>query len=290
MADAKTIGIIGFGSMGSIVAKCLHQINTRASGQKPYNLWALVKHEEQETKVKSFGFVPFLHDRNNNFKQEIDVCILAVRPEQICPLLKEWSPTITKRTKPLVVISLAAGVPLKNMEQLYPNDVASGKVQFARLMPNTLVIVGKGSLAFCKGTNFSDNNAKLVYELFQSLGNISEIEEDKMNIFTALAGCTPALHYHILESFIEAGVTMGLSREMSTQIAISLMQGCGQCAKELNMHPALLREASTAPASMTSEGLYLFDKSGIRGLIIEAVRATATRGKAMDCENAKDAK
>ncbi len=81
-----------------------------------------------------------------------------------------------------------------------------------------------------------------------------------------------------MDSFIEAGVGVGLSRDQASIIAKNLMRSCGSYAESTQTHPAILRELATAPAGMANEGLHHFSRKGVRGHVIDAIRRCFVRG------------
>ncbi len=211
-----------------------------------------------------------------------DIIILAVRPEQmratVADLLRSWPAGVPDKSR--LLVSLASGVPLSALEEM-----GRGKMAVARVMPNTLVEVNRGLFGLCAEKGLAEGLKEAVRFFFGGLGMVIDLEEDnQMNVFTALAGCGPGFLFYLMDSFSEAGVSVGLSRRASLSIAIGLMGGCAELAASTGRHPALLREQGVSPAGMTIAGINHLDRYGVRGHIIDAVKTACERGAAMDRE------
>ncbi len=269
-----TVGILGCGSMGEAMAVGWHKHATALA-----NVLVYVKHEHQQQKMSALGIQSTLTPEE---LYTSDVLILAVRPEQMEATLLQYAPILEKNTEQLI-ISVAAGIPLATLRACLPKHT-----HLARLMPNISVSIGQGVLGLCfENTTTSAELIQPVTHLCETLGVVIPVQEAQMNSFTALAGCGPGLHFHIMDSFIEAGVRVGLSREQSASISKALMRSCGAVAEITQTHPVVLREQGTSPLGMTIEGLSHLDRTGVRGHIIDAVQKAYQRGKDMDT-GAKD--
>ncbi len=265
-----TVGIVGCGSMGEALA-----IGWQGYAKDTVQVKMCVKHQYQAQKMQELGVSSYfsLQDMGN-----CDVLFVAVRPEQVVHFLQEHAQAIENLGVSLVV-SVAAGLLLANMRPHVAEHIA-----IARVMPNTPVTIGQGILGLCHEETFPPALMTMLTNICQPIGTVVAFEESLMNAFTALAGCAPAMHYHIMDSFVEAGVTVGLSREQSTTIAARLMRSCGNVAEIQKTHPAILREQSSAPRSMTIAGLNHLDTMGMRGHLITAVKESYKRGLEMEKE------
>ncbi len=265
-----SVNIIGCGSMGEALA-----IGWQGFGQDKVKLAISVKHQFQADKMQELG-VPSVFNL-----QELPACdmlIVAVRPEQMIETIQEYMQLFAEQP-PKVLISVAAGMTLETLRSCTPKNVP-----VARIMPNSPVTIGQGLLGFCHEKSLSPELIRMVNEVWSSIGDVVSFDESLMNAFTALAGCGPGFHYHIMDSFVEAGVTVGLGREQATVIAAGLMRSCGSVVQSQKMHPAILRELSCAPRSMTIRGLNYMDSVGMRGQVITTVKEAFERGLEMEKE------
>lgn len=269
------VGIIGFGSMGSALAGAIGR-------SKELGAWLSLS-------VYAKGWQPADNTRQcmrfvgavQELISHSDIIIIAVRPEQVRGVIDEAARCLpaAPQARPKILVSIAAGIPLAFLA-----EQAGQGFSVARIMPNTLVAAGKGLFGLCPGPGLGPEQKDLLHAVFGALGKVVELDEADMNAFTALAGCGPGFLFHIMDSFCEAGVSVGLGREASRAIATGLMEGCAALATMTGRHPAVLREEGTSPAGMTIAGLNHMDTTGIRGHVIDAVKTALARGKAMDRE------
>lgn len=208
-----------------------------------------------------------------------DIVILAVKPNQVGGVLDEIAPSLAKEGSGKLVLSIAAGITLDFMQKRL-----GGRCPVARVMPNTLALVGEGYFALCFGDGVADPLRDAVRDLLKSLGSLAELEESKFNAFTALSGSGPAYVFHFMESLAEAGVSVGLDRATSRSIALSLVRGAAAMAERTGEHPAVLREQVSSPAGTTIAAINHLDRTGVRGHLVDAVIAATARGREMEEE------
>lgn len=269
-----SVGIIGYGSMGAAMAGAF--IRSKEL-QKSFSFCVLARHRQKAANGQQGP--PFAQSLQS-LVVSCDIIIIAVRPEQVDEVVRTAANNLPQGGQGRkILLSLAAGVPLESLRAL-----ASNHFDLARVMPNTLVEVGKGLFGLCADPGLAGERKSLVVKLLSGVGTVIELDENRMNAFTALAGCGPGFLFHIMDSFCEAGVSVGLTREASRSIAVSLMEGCGLLAETTGRHPAILREQGTSPAGMTIAGLNHLDMAGVRGHLIEAVKIAQRQGRDMDQE------
>jgi pyrroline-5-carboxylate reductase len=133
--------------------------------------------------------------------------------------------------------------------------------------------------ALCAGPSARKEHLEIAKNLFESIGRVAIVDEKHMDAITALSGSGPAFAFVILESLAEAGVKVGLPRDMATTLAAQTLFGASKLALETGHHPALLKDAVTTPAGCTIEGLIELEKGGLRVTLINAVIKTTSRAK-----------
>lgn len=268
-----SVGIIGYGSMGSALARAMAR---SARFHKGFSLRVYAKGGQRpEGAEQGILFTTTLRE----LVLGCDIIMVAVRPEQVEAVVRDTAALLSANREPgrALLLSVAAGVTLPQLEQ------AAGKAcAVMRVMPNTLVEADKGLFGLCPGSGITPEEKELVISLLGGLGVVIELDENRMNAFTALAGCGPGFLFHIMDSLCEAGVSVGLTREASRAIGVTLMEGCGALAASTGRHPAVLREQSTSPAGMTIAGLNHMDRTGLRGHLIDAFKTAWLQGEAMD--------
>lgn len=200
-----------------------------------------------------------------------DVVILAVKPAQVLPLLHEVRERITGRH---LVISIVAGMPLAKLEAGVPTGG-----RFVRVMPNTPVLVGAGASAFALGRAATRDDAERTRQLFGSVGLAFEVPEPLLDAVTGVSGSGPAYAFLIIEALSDGGVAAGLPREMATQLAAQTLLGSARLVMESGQHPGALKDMVTSPGGTTIEAVHELEKAGVRGALMSAVRAAASKAR-----------
>ena len=96
---------------------------------------------------------------------------------------------------------------------------------------------------------------------------------------TGLSGSGPAYAYLMIEALSDGGVAAGLPREIATRLAAQTLMGAAKMVLETGQHPGELKDAVTSPGGTTIEGLHELEKGGLRGTLMNAVRAAAEKSK-----------
>jgi pyrroline-5-carboxylate reductase len=152
-------------------------------------------------------------------------------------------------------------------------------VPVIRAMPNTPCIVGAGMTAICKGRAVTAEQVALTVDIFNVVGRTVVVDEKHMDAVTALSASGPAYIYIILESLAEAGVKVGLPRDIATLLAAQTTMGAAKVVLETGDHPALLKDAVTAPAGCTIDAIMELEEGKLRVTLIKAVVKAAQRAK-----------
>lgn len=175
-----------------------------------------------------------------------------------------------------LIVSVAAGVRLAALESAAP-----AQAPVVRVMPNTPSLVGAGASAFCRGTHATDEHAALTQILFGAVGRAVEVEERLIDAVTGVSGSGPAYVYLIIEALTDGGVQAGLPRDVARTLAAQTVFGAAKMVLETGEHTAALKDAVTTPGGTTITGLAVLERAGLRGTLMDAVRAAADRAKEM---------
>jgi len=133
--------------------------------------------------------------------------------------------------------------------------------------------------AICGGKFASQSDIELAKTLFDTVGRTVIVDEKHMDAITGLSASGPAFIYIILESLAEAGVKVGLPRDLATQLAAQTALGASRMVLETGHHPALLKDAVTTPAGCTIDGILELEEGKLRVTLIKAVVKAAQRAK-----------
>jgi len=261
------IAVLGTGKLGSILLRAYLKQGLFA----PKQVTATVRHEEKAGKLtKDLGVN--VTTNNRSAVKDADIVLLAVKPQVVGEVLKEIKAGLSKDT---LVISVAASVPTGYIEQR-----VGEKVPVIRAMPNTCSTVGCGMTGICRGANAGAEHLEIAKALFDAVGRTVVVDEKNMDAVTGLSASGPAFIYIILESLAEAGVKVGLPRDISTLLAAQTMKGAASVVLETGDHPALLKDSVTTPAGCTIDGILELEEGKLRVTLIKAVvKATQRAGE-----------
>ncbi len=191
--------------------------------------------------------------------------VVAVKPH----LVAEVCSTLNGSAR---VLSVAAGVTLATMEAALADGTA-----VVRAMPNTPALVGAGAAALCGGSSAGEQDIDWATGILGSAGEVVQVTEAQLDAVTGLSGSGPAYVCLMAEAMIDAGVAVGLSRDVSSKLAIQTIYGAGRMMAETGEEPAALRAAVTTPAGTTAAGLAALEEHGLRAAMAAAVRSAAER-------------
>lgn len=262
--ESRKIAVIGAGNMGGAIirgvlkSKKARAEHVGASNHNAEKLKALV----DETGVRAFA-------SNREAAEWGDVLVMGVKPQIMRRVLSEIAPVVTPRQ---VVVSIAAGISTKTLEAALP-----GGVPVIRTMPNLPVTVDLGATAVCRGAHATDEHNRVAHALFESVGIVTDVDEYLMDAVTGLSGTGPMYIFQIIEGLSDAGVKMGLSREVANALTVQTVLGAAKMVQVTKQHPGLLKDQVTSPGGTAIAALHTLEKNGLRALLIDAVEAATKR-------------
>jgi pyrroline-5-carboxylate reductase len=264
--SGKRVAVLGAGKMGSILLQAL----LKEGMISPASAIATVQHAERAKQLSSKLNIP-VTTNNASAARKADIVFICVKPQIVSEVVKEIRTVITPKQ---LVISVAASVPTQLIENGF-----KGKIPVIRAMPNTPCVVEAGMTALCKGRFVDDKQVQLATALFNVFGRTVVVDEKHMDAVTGLSASGPAYIYIILESLAEAGVKVGLPRDVATLLAAQTAMGAAKVILETGDHPALLKDAVTTPAGCTIDGILELEEGKLRVTLIKAVVKAAQRAK-----------
>lgn len=199
-----------------------------------------------------------------------EVILLATKPQDIAGALSDIAKAAAG--KPLLVVSIAAGVTLGAMEKVAPENL-----RVVRAMPNTPALVGKGAAGYCLGTRATEEDAVITESLLGAVGLTARVPEKLMDAVTGLSGSGPAYIYLVIEALADGGVKAGLPRVDAIRLAAQTVAGAAAMVLETGEHPAVLKDMVTSPGGTTIAALAELEKYGVRSALIRAVDAATAR-------------
>ena len=254
---------IGVGAMGGAVVR-------GALGQ---GIWKtddllLVVHSQEHAQALSQEFGIPVYTSIPDLSQ-VGTVLLGVKPQ----VLPDVLPELTGLAPETPVISMAAGIPLATLEGALP------QAAWYRVMPNTPASVGKGLTAIALGSKATQEGQAQVEALFNAVGDALVVSEADLDRIGALAGSGPGYLMVVLDALADAGVRIGLKRDVAIRVAKQTLYGSGAWAVASDTHPAVLRDQVTSPGGTTIAGIAAMEKGGLRSAIQDGVVAAIERPK-----------
>jgi pyrroline-5-carboxylate reductase len=200
-----------------------------------------------------------------------DVVVLAVKPQDIETLLGEIGHLLTHEQ---TVLSIAAAIPTATIERHLSADVP-----VVRAMPNTPATVHEGIAGMCAGRHAAREHMERAGTVLRAVGDVVEVPEEQMDAITAVSGSGPAYYALLAEAMIEAGILLGLSREISTKLVVQTMLGTAKLLRDEHVHPVELREMVTSPGGTTIRAIRELEQAGVRAAFLNAINAAMERSK-----------
>lgn len=264
--STETLALLGAGKMGSILLQALLRDGPFAST----NMIATVHHEERARALSEQLGIAVSTD-NAAAAAKADIILIGVKPSTVADVVQSIRGSLTSQK---LVISFAASVPTRAIE-----EGAGVDVPVIRAMPNTPCLLAAGVTALCRGRFVTDAHMATALGIFNTVGRTVVVDERHMDAVTGLSGSGPAFIYIIIESLAEAGVKVGLPRDIATLLASQTTFGAAKMVLETGSHPALLKDAVTTPAGCTMDGILELEEGGLRVTLIKAVMRATERAR-----------
>lgn len=260
------VAILGAGKMGGI----LLQAFLKSKVLEPEQIAATVQHEDRAAQLSAQWGVE-VTTNNVSAARGADLILIGVKPINVPDLVREIRPALDAEK---LLISFAASVKTVSIEEAADLDIP-----VIRAMPNTPSTLGAGIAALTRGRFATERQLQIASFLFETVGRTVIVDEKHMDAVTGLSASGPAFIYIILESLAEAGVKVGLPRDIATLLAAQTTFGAAKMVLETGYHPALLKDAVTTPGGCTIDGILELEEGGLRVTLIKAVMRAAHRAR-----------
>jgi pyrroline-5-carboxylate reductase len=264
--DERRIAVLGTGRIGEALISGLLSSGWR----RPEDIIASSRRPERVVELaERYGIATTMD--NVEAAAGAALVVVSVKPQDIEGLLGQIGPAIsTEQT----VLSVAAATPTAAIE----GHLAAG-VPVVRAMPNTPSTVHEGIAGLCGGAHADEEHVTLAAEALTHLGRVVRVPEQAMDAVTAVSGSGPAYFALLAEAMIEAGLLLGLSREISTQLVVQTMLGTAKQLRDERLHPVELREMVTSPGGTTIAAIRELESAGVRAAFLNAIQAAMERSQ-----------
>jgi pyrroline-5-carboxylate reductase len=262
------IGFIGLGNMAGAIIRGLRKteafIHTDISG---------FDHNDYKGKALNEEYGIRILPNAGEVAKACDVLLLAVKPQGMGMLLEELKGRISEKH---LLISLAAGKTLN-----YYAGFLGELVPLVLAMPNINAKVGASCTALCANQEVTPKMMEQAAALFGAIGSVTVLPEEKLPVFSAIAGAGPAFAYLFIDALTSAGIKAGLPRRIVQQAACEMLEGSARLVQQSGEHPRSLIDQVTSPGGTTIEGMHKLAEFGFEHAVHEAVNAVIEKNKRM---------
>ncbi len=220
--------------------------------------------------------------------------VVAVKPADVESVMAELARAATAAendSAEQVFVTVAAGITIAYFESKLPAGTP-----VIRAMPNAAALVGAGVSALAKGRFVTGQQLEEVSALFDAVGGVLTVPEQQMDAVTALSGSGPAYFFLMVEALVDAGVAVGLSRQVAADLTAQTMAGSAAMLLErmnqdgrsangesmgsmVDTTAAQLRATVTSPGGTTAAALRELERGGLRAAVDAAVQAAKIRSE-----------
>lgn len=262
--DSYKVGFIGAGKMAESIARGVVK-----SGILPASrIRTAHTGSARRTAFESIGVTVF--DNNTQVVEDSDVIIFSVKPQVVKNVVSQLRPILSEKQ---LLVSVAAGVKLKDLQEW------AGQGRFIRVMPNTPSAVGEAATVITLGEKATTEDGELISQLFGAIGKVWKADEKLFDAVTGLSGSGPAYVFLAIEALADGGVAAGLPRELAFGLASQTVLGAASMVSGMAKHPGQLKDDVASPGGTTIAGIHELEKSGFRGILMNAVVAAAKRSR-----------
>jgi len=259
------IAFIGGGAMGEAMIKCLL---TKKVVVPQDMVVSDISPVRRKLLSKEYG-VSALAD-NKKAVAKADLIVLAVKPQNLPQVIEEIKALAPKQ----LVLSIVAGATLSSLRQGLSHS------SVVRAMPNMPAQIGEGMTIWTATAETEQKQKKLAQTVLRALGKEIYVADEKyLGMATALSGSGPAYVFLFIEALVDAGVHIGLPRDMAQELVLQTILGSTRTVEKTGKHPADLRNTVTSPGGTTAEALLQLEKGRFRSLLLEAVAAAYKKAK-----------
>ncbi|MCJ7515123.1 MAG: pyrroline-5-carboxylate reductase [Dehalococcoidia bacterium] len=201
-----------------------------------------------------------------------EVVVLAVKPQELGKVLGELKGLSSQQ----LVLSIVAGATLETL------DEGLGHSRLVRAMPNMPAQIGEGMTVWTATADVNQKQKEMAQSIVAALGKEIYVSGEKyIDMATALSGSGPAYVFLIIEALVDAGVHIGMPRDMAEKLVVQTVLGSARAVEVMDKHPAQLKNMVTSPGGTTTEGLLQLETGGLRSLLLKAVIAAYNKAKSL---------
>ena len=257
------IGFIGTGKMASAIIK---GIVDKGVFSKDEIIASNIHEESRKRAEKELGIK--VTGSSAEVAEKTRIVVLAVKPQQIPDVFADKS---VKMGKDHLLISIAAGTTIDTLKTYVPDS------RIVRVMPNICSTNFVGASGFSQSPECTAEDVSTVKQIFEAVGMCVEVKEKDIDAVSGLSGSSPAFIFMIIDAMADAGVLMGLPRDLSLKLAAQTVMGSAVTVLESGEHPDVLKDKVCSPGGTTIEGVKVLEDYGVRAAFISAIQASVEK-------------
>ena len=197
--------------------------------------------------------------------RDANLGVLAIKPQDLPKAGQELRGQLQEGQ---AVASIIAGAKMSTLSQ------SLGHARIIRVMPNTPAQIGHGMSLWTASSEVSDEQRELTRSILNTVGEQIYVDDEKyLDMATALSASGPAYVFLFIEALIDAGVYVGLPRDMARTLALQTVYGSARLVMETGKHPGELKDMVVSPGGTTAEGLQALEQAGVPAALVNAVNA-----------------
>lgn len=266
MTTRQRLVFIGGGNMAEALLRGI----LAAGRMRPDEILATDVREERLAYLTSTYRIAGSSD-NAAAARQAETIVLAVKPQVMTRALDDLKHVVGDSQ---LLISIAAGLSTTTIAAHF-----SQAVRVVRVMPNTPALVLEGVSALTRGSHATTQDLQTARHLFEAVGKVVVVDESLMDAVTGLSGSGPAYVFLIIEALADAGVKVGLPRDVAQALAAQTVRGAARMVLETGKHPGELKDMVASPGGTTIAGLHALEQGGVRAALINAVEVAARRSQ-----------
>ena len=210
-------------------------------------------------------------ESNAEAASRAEALVLAVKPQVVPRVLADVREILSEEH---LLLSIAAGIPSAVITGAFARPP-----RVVRIMPNTPALVQEGVSAVSRGQGATLEDLETARAIFEAVGRVVIVEESLLDAVTGLSGSGPAYVFVLIEALADAGVKMGLARDVAQLLAAQTVRGAATMVRDTGKHPGVLKDTVTSPGGTTIAGLHVLERGGFRAAVIDAVEAATRRSQ-----------
>jgi len=266
---------IGFIGTGNIASAMINAILKRKLIE-PEQIFAFDTDTSKLSELKAKTGITVLGD-NRCVVEKAAMIFLTIKPNIYSAVLEEISHLLLKDH---ILISVAAGITTE-----FIKEKTQSICKIVRTMPNIACLVEEGMTAISTNHGLGEKEINHLKSILTAFGKIEEVNEELMDIVTAISGSSPAFIFMLIEAMADSGVMMGIPRNQAYRLAAQTVLGSAKLLMESNKHPGELKDMVCTPGGTTIHGVHSLELNGFRGIVMDAIRTTSLKSLELTCEN-----